>query len=149
MCTVVRRVMFIVWAHFFVNLPPKLLPVREPACCHEVQHRWVRSRGTFMPPPGAVYLGTDGGPFLPPEDADEVLDLAVAPAGSHVLVWISGDLPPVKGQVARTDEAGEAMLVVLEDGAERWVASDDRWALRELQDAPPTLREELHAGPKA
>jgi hypothetical protein len=42
---------------------------------------------------------------------------------------------------------------VLEDGAERWVASDDRWALGELQadDAPPTLREEtpiLHAGPK-
>ena len=86
-----------------------------------------------MPPPGAVYLGTDGGPVLPPEDADEVLDLAVAPAGSHVLVWISGDLPPVKGQVARTDEAGDAMLVVLEDGAERWVASDDRWALEELQ----------------
>ena len=111
------------------------------------------SSGTFMPPPGAVYLGTDGGPFLPPEDADEVLDLAVAPAGSHVFIWTDGDLHPVKGQVTRTDEAGDAMLVVLEDGAERWVASDDRWALGELQadDAPPTLREEtpiLHAGPK-
>lgn len=94
-----------------------------------------------MPPPGAVYLGTDGGPVLPPEDADEVLDLAVAPAGSHVLVWISSDLPPVKGQVARTDEAGDAMLVVLEDGAERWVASDDRWALEELQPNDALLEE--------
>ena len=72
---------------------------------------------------------------------DEVFDLAVAPAGSHVLVWLSdGDLP-VKGQVARTDEAGSAMLVTLEDRTERWVTSEQRWTLAELQpeneEAPP------------
>ena len=78
---------------------------------------------------------------LAADDADdEVFDLAVAPAGSHVLVWPSdGDLP-VKGQVARTDEAGGAMLVVLEDRTERWVTSEQRWTLAELQpegaDAP-------------
>ncbi len=78
---------------------------------------------------------------LAADDADdEVFDLAVAPAGSHVLVWPSdGDLP-VKGQVARTDEAGSAMLVVLEDRTERWVTSEQRWTLAELQpesaDAP-------------
>ena len=68
------------------------------------------------------------------DDADdEVFDLAVAPAGSHVLVWPSdGDLP-VKGQVARTDEAGSTMLVVLEDRTERWVTSEQRWTLAELQ----------------
>ena len=72
---------------------------------------------------------------------DEVFDLAVAPAGSHVLVWPSdGDLP-VKGQVARTDEAGSAMLVTLADRTERWVTSEQRWTLAELQpeseEAPP------------
>ena len=72
---------------------------------------------------------------------DEVFDLAVAPAGSHVLVWPSdGDLP-VKGQVARTDEAGSAMLVTLDDRTERWVTSEQRWTLAELQpeseEAPP------------
>ena len=78
---------------------------------------------------------------LAADDADdEVFDLAVAPAGSHVLVWPSdGDLP-VKGQVTRTDEAGSTMLVVLEDRTERWVTSEQRWTLAELQpesaDAP-------------
>ena len=83
------------------------------------------------------------------DDADdEVLDLAVAPAGSHILVWLSeDDPPPVKGQVARTDESGGSMLVTIEDGTERWVASDDRWTLAELlPDNDLSVREEALVG---
>ena len=108
-----------------------------------------RQRTGYHQAPWGVYPGGSAHDLRVPagmasslaaDDADdEVFDLAVAPAGSHVLVWPSdGDLP-VKGQVARTDEAGSAMLVVLEDRTERWVTSEQRWTLAELQpenDAP-------------